>query len=82
MEIVALVLFIIGFLITLIYGILLIIAFQTSTLWGLGCLLVPFVGLIFIIMHCEATQSPFLKSLLGIPFFILAMLIMPEGQPM
>lgn len=48
----------------LIYGIkLLILAFQESVLWGLGSLFVPFVSLIFIIMHWERCKSPFLRYL-------------------
>lgn len=46
------------------YGIkLLILAFQESVLWGLGSLFVPFVSLIFIIMHWERCRSPFLRYL-------------------
>lgn len=73
MEIVSLVLLGIGLLISVIYGIkLLILAFQKSVLWGLGSLFVPFVGLIFVIMHWAEAKGPFLKSLLCIPFFVVA----------
>ncbi|HSJ01432.1 MAG: hypothetical protein ACAI34_21605 [Verrucomicrobium sp.] len=86
MFIAGLVLLGIGFLIGLIYGIqLLIQAFQTSVLWGLGFLFVPFVNLIFVIMHWPRAKSPFLKSLISIPFTVggMALLFMsPEFQEM
>ncbi|WP_009963606.1 hypothetical protein [Verrucomicrobium spinosum] len=71
MEIVSFVLIGIGFIISVIYGIkLLILAFQKSVLWGLGSIFIPFVGLVFVIMHWAEAKGPFLKSLLAIPFFI------------
>lgn len=80
METVGLICLVIGLLIALFYGIkLLIIAFKTSILWGLGSLFVPFVSLIFIFMHWEKTKSPFLRSLLSIPFFIIGSLLSGQG---
>ena len=71
----------IGFLIALFFGIkLLIIAFRESVLWGLGSLFVPFVGLIFVIMHWEQTKKPFLYSFLAIPFYIVGFLLAPAPE--
>lgn len=67
----------IGIIIGLIYGIqLIILAFRESILWGLGYLFVPFVSLIFLVVHWDEAKSPFLKSLFAIPFYIIASLLM------
>ncbi|WP_309385084.1 hypothetical protein [Cerasicoccus frondis] len=77
MEIVAGILYIIALVIALIYGIqLLIIAFKEHILWGLGYIFVPFCGLVFIIMYWDRCKSPFLKSLISIPIFIIAAVIL------
>jgi hypothetical protein len=56
----------IGSIVMLIFGVILLVkAFQTSVLWGLGYLFVPFVALIFVIMHWDDTKKPFLYSLVG-----------------
>ncbi len=64
--IVGMALAVIGGLLALIFGIILLIkAFQTHVLWGLGYLFVPFVGLVFVIKYWDDTKSAFLKTLLG-----------------
>lgn len=69
-----------GAIIALIFGIqLLIIAFKTHILWGLGYIFVPFCGLVFIIMYWQETKSPFLKSLIAIPFIIVGAVLMGMG---
>ena len=51
---------IIGALIAIFYSLILLVkAFQTSVLWGLGYVLVPFVALIFVIVHWETAKKPF-----------------------
>lgn len=61
----------IGIVIALVYTVVLIIkAFQTHILWGLGYIFVPFVALIFIIMNWNVAGKPFLMSLISIPFII------------
>lgn len=45
---------------------LLILAFQTSILWGLGSLIVPFVSLIFAITHWDEAKTPFLTAVVGV----------------
>jgi len=42
---------------------LLVVAFQESIWWGLGCILVPFVALIFVAMHWDKAGKPFLVQL-------------------
>ena len=61
---------IIGFVIMLIGGIwLLIEAFRESILWGLGCLFIPIVTLIFVIMHWDKGGKPFLIQVVGMVLF-------------
>lgn len=80
MDILGFALLAIGWLIMLVFGIILIVrAFQTSVLWGLGYLFVPFVSLIFIIMHWNVAKSPFLKMLIGLPFVIAGVVLLPES---
>ena len=80
MEILGFICLGIATLISIIYGIILLIkAFQVSILWGLGYLFVPFVSLIFIVVHWEVAKDPFLKSLLAIPFMVVGVILLPEG---
>ncbi|MBE0444241.1 hypothetical protein [Psychrobacter sp. FME5] len=78
MGIIGIALFFIALIICLIYGIkLIIIAFQESTAWGLMYLFVPFANLYFVFTRWEKTKSPFLKTLIAIPFFIIGAMLMP-----
>lgn len=54
---------------------LLVTAFQESILWGLGTLLVPFVGIIFVIMHWDAAKKPFLIWAAGFVPYIIGMIL-------
>ena len=74
MEIIGAISLIIGVIISVIYGIILLIrAFEAGILWGLGYIFIPFVSLIFVIVHWEEAKSPFLKGLLAIPFLIVGL---------
>jgi hypothetical protein len=44
----------------------LVVAFNESALWGLGCLFVPFVSLIFLIKYWDQAGKPFLVQLAAI----------------
>ena len=44
----------------------LIAAFKTSILWGLGCLLIAPVSLIFLILHWDVAKNPFFLQLFGL----------------
>ena len=44
---------------------MLVVAFRTSVLWGLGCLIVPFVSLIFLVLYWSDAKKPFLYQVLG-----------------
>jgi hypothetical protein len=80
MEIASLALIAIGALIAVIYGIqLLIAAFRTSFLWGLGSLVVPLVSILFVVTHWDQAKKPFLLQLLCIPFLGLGFLLAPSA---
>lgn len=70
------ILILIGVIIGLIFGIqILILAFKESPVWGIGSLIIPFVMLIFVIMHWEKAKSPFLKTLIAIPFYVIGLIM-------
>jgi hypothetical protein len=59
-------LLVLGIALSVIGGIwLLITAFQESVGWGVACLLLPIVGLIFVFLHWEEAKKPFLIGLGG-----------------
>jgi hypothetical protein len=41
------------------------LAFRSGPLWGLGCLLLPPVGLLYCILHFRDTWKPFVLSVAG-----------------
>ena len=72
-------LFYVGLLVSVVAGIwLLVVAFKTSVWWGLGSLLIPFVALIFVIMHWQVAKKPFLWNLLGGVLIAVGILMNPE----
>jgi len=44
----------------------LIASFKTSILWGLGCLFIAPVSLIFLVLHWDVAKNPFFLQLFGI----------------
>lgn len=80
METIALVCFVIGFIILVFYGIqLIIIAFRESTAWGLIYLFVPFGSLYYMVTRWQKCKSPFLKSLLALPFIFFTFYVVSTG---
>ncbi len=76
MEILGMILIGVGGIIALVGSIMfLIVAFKESILWGLGCIFVPFVSLVFLIMHWSVAKKPFLVSLCALPFYIIGILM-------
>lgn len=62
----------IGWVMTLIGGIrILISAFRKSIIWGLGCLLVPFCGLVYLIVDWDNAKSGFFLQLKGFGVILL-----------
>lgn len=81
METIGTILMVLGLIVGSVGGIwLLIEAFKTSVWWGLGCLLIQFVSLIFIIMHFDVAKKPFFISLAGTAIAILGMMLIPVAQ--
>jgi hypothetical protein len=75
-ETVGLIILIIGYIIGIVGGLmLLVLAFQESALWGLGCLFVPFVSIIFIIMYWDDAKNAFFISLGGSVLIFLGTLL-------
>src|SRR5438046_1572795 len=63
---------IIGYIVAIVGMIMILIqAFQESVIWGIGCLLVPFVALIFVAMHWEETKKGFLLQLAGVALIVV-----------
>jgi hypothetical protein len=52
----------------------LIAAFKESVLWGLGSILIPFVGLFFIITHWEQSKGGVLFEVAGVACLVLGIL--------
>jgi len=51
-----------------------IVTFNESLWWGLGCLLVPLVSLVFLLSHWSEAKAPFLTSLAAAGVAFVAML--------
>lgn len=67
MDVLALILFTVGLLASAAGGIwYLVAAFKKGTLWGLGNLFVPFVGLAFLVVHPREAWKPFAVNLAGL----------------
>ncbi len=80
MQILVMILMAIGAIAMLVGGVwFIVVTFQESVLWGLGCLFVPFVSLAFLIMHWDKAGKPFLIQLAGLVPFIIAALLAGPG---
>lgn len=72
MEFIGQLFFVIGVTMALVADIMIIIqAFKTSLLWGLGTLFIPIVGVVFIIMYWDKTKKYVWWLLLSIVFIII-----------
>jgi hypothetical protein len=82
MSAVALALLAVGGIVVLVAGVMLLVkAFQTSVLWGLGYMFVPFVSLIFVVLYWQETKKPFLY-LLGGAAILLVGVVLGGPSPM
>ena len=66
----------------MVFGVILLVkAFQTSILWGLGYLFVPFLSLVFVVMHWQETKKPFLYLLAGSAVMVVGLVLgMPAAE--
>ena len=60
--------------------VLLVKAFQTSKLWGLAVLFIPFAAPVFIFKYWHQSWRPFLTSLLGAAVIVIAFAEVPRGN--
>ena len=82
MELVGMIIFGIGGIISLIGGIwFLVVAFRQTIWWGLGSIFIPFVSIVFLIMHWADAKKPFFVSLLGAVIIIVVAILMPGAIP-
>lgn len=56
-------------------------AFQQSFVWGFGCLLIPFMLFVFVMLHWDDTKRPFLLFLLAIPITVAGTILATQGVP-
>ncbi len=62
-----------GILIIIIGGIgFLIAAFRSSILWGLFCILIAPVSIIYLVLHWSEAKNPFFLQLLGVAVLLIA----------
>lgn len=52
------------------------LAFRQSALWGLGCLIIPFFGLVFLIMHWDKGRRPFFVNVAGLALVMIGATMM------
>ncbi|MBI2923750.1 MAG: hypothetical protein HYY18_22050 [Planctomycetes bacterium] len=76
------VLFIVAGLIVAAWGNIwfLVIAFKESALWGLGCLIVPFVSLIYLVMRWQECWRAFALNAVGIAVFFGGMVMLGASE--
>jgi hypothetical protein len=71
-----------GLILMLVGGLLfLVAAFRESILWGLGVLFLPFVSLIFLVLHWSRAKDSFFLQLYGIALVVLAVLLFGGHLP-
>lgn len=73
---------VIGWIICVVAWIMLLIAaFKEHILWGLGCLFIPIVSLIFIIINWDKAKNPFFTWIAGILVVILGVALGGSAYP-
>jgi len=56
----------------------LIAAFNESILWGIGCLIVPIVSLVFVVTHWAQAKKPFAYNVLGLAMLFFGSMLLPR----
>jgi hypothetical protein len=59
---------------------LLVVAFHTSTQWGVLCLLAPCFDLIFLITHWQDAKKPFGLQVLGFAMFLIGAAVVVKAR--
>lgn len=69
----------VGLIVYLIAGVVLLAkAFKVSASWGIGTLLIPLVGVIFIFKHWDDTKNTFFGIVAGMVLIFAGAAVMPE----
>ncbi len=55
-------------------------AFRISILWGLGCIFIPFIPVIFLFAHWNSARKPFVISVLGLIAAVTALFFINGGS--
>ncbi len=72
---------ILGFVLSAVGNIwIIILAFKRHIGWGIGTLLLPFVGFVFVCMNWNSAGRPFLLYLLSIAFVVGGYFMSPTMQ--
>ncbi|MGJ8653666.1 MAG: hypothetical protein ACSHX8_10370 [Opitutaceae bacterium] len=81
MEILGLILLVVAVSLFVVGGIwFLVESFRESILWGLGCLFISPVQLVFLILHWDVAKKPFGLQLLGGALMFVLMLLNEPGS--
>ena len=81
MDILGMILFGVGALGTLVFGIwLLVTAFQKSIVWGLAYMFLPFASLVYVVMNWDRASKPFLMGLAASGVFVAGIFLSPTLQ--
>ena len=63
---------VIGLALIVIGGIwMIVVAFKTSIGWGIGCLVIPPVSLVFLFKYWDESKTPFFMQLAGIALLVV-----------
>jgi len=55
----------------------LVIAFKKDILWGIGCLFISVLTLVFLILNWDTCKKAFLTFMVGLFIFLVGMLLFP-----
>jgi hypothetical protein len=65
-----------GYLVLVVGGLwMVIVAFQESVLWGIGCMVLPFLGLVFLFMYWQQAKRPFFLQLAGMALVLVGIVL-------
>jgi hypothetical protein len=83
MEILGMLLLIAGFIVFIFGGIwFLVESFRESIWWGLGCLLINPVEIIFLIVHWRVAAKPFGIQMIGLVLLLIGSFVSESGIPL
>ena len=81
MELLGNAIMVVGMIGAVLCGLWLLVAqFQTSILWGLACIFIPFASLVWLVSYWEDGKAPFLLSL-GFAGLIVVGVLIAGGSP-